>query len=248
MNDPIDPQSEELQNPELLAFEQQLRSLAPRVANFQLADQTQVEIAGAVHETASTRNLARRVAWAATLLITWSLGAAVGILVTLAYLQPSSVDGSPQDSIAQNAANTEGRAVPQDLEPSDLHHATAAVPNASVVDAPAGRPPTGPTEKTQVEAPNPFALVLFPWQMSAPRGGDAAAPTSLGPLGHSIDFGYSESQPAKLISNTSPSTGQQDLHGMEPTSPVVPIKIDVPPPANQRDMLRTLLDIDGPVY
>lgn len=253
MNDPIKPPSKDLQNLELDAFEQQLRSLTPRAANFQLTEQPLVQIANAIPERATAGYRARRTTWAVTLLITWSLGAAVGILFTLAFLQPRTIDGTTQSTTAQSTsrqdnANIEVDAMPRDAEFEEPPKPTLANSIASAEDSQMTRPAAVPVDKGPIHQSNPFAVAIFPWQLSVAQSGDAEALTPLSRSTRNIDFGYSESWTANSTLRESPSAGQQINRGMEPISPIVPVKLEVPPPTNQRDMLRNLLDSYGQVY
>ena len=235
MNEPSNRQSEALGNENLSAFEHQLRSLSPREANFQLADCLQLETTTVIPNVASARVFSTRTAWAATVMASWSIGVAVGIVVTIFLVRPA-VDRSSERSIAQKSVST--------------NSAAAAVESSDVLveNTFAARPLSGPAVDNLSFQSNPFGLARFPWQPFIPVSSDDHMLTPLSRSAGDIDFGQSKLRHSTRTSVSSSYFGQDENRKVETSLRVEPVKFDLTPPTNQREMLRRLLADNGGFY
>lgn len=226
MNDPQAPKLPENESAELEQFEQQLKAFAPRPANVRLPDQ--VQATSATISEAGLPRPARRVPSTLLLLATWSTGVAAGVLVTLA-LQPPQSNGAAPVAIQHNAESPP-------VEP----------PVARVPPSPPLKAVPDPKERTKLEdraSPNPFAIAGLQWPVRELPTADGKPLTAF-----SRTIVMSELD-GRFEAAGTPSDGQShSADRVERQTTIVPIKVNLPPPTNQRDMLMDLIDSYGSIY
>lgn len=237
MNDPQKEDSLRSDHAELEQFEQQLRSLEPRAARFQLSEVVTSTIAPTVALATSAEQQRGRTTYALTLLATWSLGAAAGVLITLGVLNPSVIGVS--NAVVEHAVG----------EPSDgakLSDASRAI--ASVERGVNAKDTQSEilSQSQQATPPSPFAIALFPWQTPLQRSTDT---TRLTAFSHVFPISELDATAMRLgnpsLEAAGASTNSDEVRHQ---TPIIPVKISVPPPASRREMLHELLDSYGSIY
>lgn len=209
---------------ELEAFERQLRSLTPRDPDFRLPATNSNESRVVAMHAPESRARSKNKAWVATLLATWSLGAAAGIAGTMVYLSFGSI--SVRSDIAEvpdsNRNNQPSVVVNTNVPESSLTNVRQHEIHAGVAEA-------------NTFLPNPWIFLVKNSSRSTaaqstltPRNfaADLAFDSPIGSTKNSLDeknVGRSEIPEAVLIA---PSEGTQ-----------------LPKPINQRDLMRDLLQI-----
>lgn len=231
MNDPQNQESLRSDHAELEQFEQQLRSLTPRAARFQLSEEAPPTLAPtAILNTSADQHRGRKT-YALTLLATWSLGAAAGVLITLG-LQNPSVGEVTQAAVEQT-------------ESAEFPDASQAIFSAELGVNARGTQSEVALQSKQVTPPSSLAITMFAWQMPLQRSADASPLTAFSHV-----FPISDLDAAAMrLGNPSSGVSQAPTNSEHPRqqTPIVPVKISLPPPSSQRDMLHDLLDTYGSI-
>ncbi len=228
---------------ELNAFERQLRCAIPRAANFVLPDvAANVAVSEADHVALSQPGPPKRkLTWAAMLLVSWSLGAAAGVMGTLAAARMQRVP-APQPLLTQkDHPNPSSRFSPLRHSPpeDDTSNALADEFDAS-------------PKSLQVMEPdrptNRLGWVMFPRRMLGENEGAILTPNSLLNVerGETSALAWQSGRQQRDGSNRKVDAVESSQTSVQRS--ISPEPSEARPPASQRDMLRELLDTYSAVY
>jgi hypothetical protein len=229
---------------ELNAFERQLRSAIPRAANFALPDVApSVALSQADHVAPSQPSPPKRKStWAAMLLASWSLGAAAGVMGTLACARLQMMP-APEPPLTQKAQPDPSSQLPPLRKP-----APAGEPSSAVADDLDNSPKA--VQAMEPDRPaNRLGWGIFPRRTLGENEGAILTPIRLSHVEQaevSVFAWQSDRQPSgwtnpetEVVESKQTSADQRSIS---------PAPSEVVPPASQRDMLRELLDTYSSVY
>jgi len=203
---------------DLEQFETHLRNLMPRKAACSLNS-----VAQCATETASAKDtgllaMFRRPVRAAAILLSWTLGAAMGSGVTLLFMSPGVISVPQSDSLA--AITQEATSAIGDLSRNmSQHDVSEKVPTNHLIEP-------GRERSWLANAPlraNAGSLDIFLLESEAPGLG-LSRPTS------------SQGNSAKVLERPNFATA--------PSVPIVPARVVMAPPVRQHALLRDLLAAD----
>lgn len=209
---------------DLETFERKLRSMTPREAAFQLPVTNSNESLVAEMHSADSRSRNKNKVWVATLVATWSMGAAAGIAGTLFY--SSFGTASVRSDIA--------------AAPDSKHNSTSsAVVNANDVELQSNE-----TRRDELQAgvPSTNSSLLTSWSFLLKRHNrSTSAQSTLTPRSFAADLAFDSPIPITKIPLEEQNLGPSAMPEAVLTAP--PDKIQLPTPTNQRDLMRNLLQI-----
>ncbi len=227
---------------ELEAFEQQLRSMTPRAAAFQLSEVKARDLQVAASPAVVARSPRTR-AWVATLIAAWSMGAAAGISGTLLYsrlgtatIRPATAAVSLEPGIPiDKSAQADGVRDKTSTTRVDANELVTPVKSAAREDL----QPAGTSANSYLFTPWGF---LSEATSRSPRAREILTPRSF-----AADLAFDTPRMGNLRLGGAPRE-LENQNATTPESPAVIVtlptdKLELPPPINQRDLLRNFLQI-----
>jgi hypothetical protein len=211
------------------SLERQLRSLTPRDATFQLPSVTE-NPSHEVHLRDPNSQSRRKRTWVATLIASWSMGAAAGIVGTLLYSRHAVDSNEPSMREASElVVNRQELNVLNAIAQADA--ALADVPGV-VRESSIGNPAQ---EQQERFSSNPFWPM--PWAFLARRDGQVSSPQSiLTPRNFAIETQTFVSQHSPSVSDDTPVDSSDSILAVPPDQ-------NLETPLHQRDFTRILLEI-----
>jgi hypothetical protein len=212
------------------SLERQLRSLTPRDATFQLPSVT----ANPPHEVhlrdSDSRSRGKRT-WVATLIASWSMGAAAGIVGTLLYSRHAADSKEPDVTEASGlVVNRQELGVLNNIEQDD----------ASLANVPGVVRESLSVSNRELEVQESFASTPswpMPWAFLTRRNGQVSSPQSiLTPRNFAIETQTFVSQNSPSVPNATPVDASDSILAL-------PTDQNFETPLNQRDLTRILLEI-----
>lgn len=206
------------------AFERQLRSLTPREPAFQLSSANSDDTHVFVEKSPDRRSPSNNKVWVATLIASWSLGAAVGIAGTLVY--SSFGTASPRSDMAairdKEYESTSQTVVKVNDLGSSSHEARRDESHSDVVPTDSSIP----------------ALWSFLTNWSSQSN---SAQSTLSPRNFAADLAFD--LPNIITTNWHDKQYVGPTEQPEAVFTAPPDNTQLPTPTNQRDLMRSLLQM-----
>ncbi len=209
---------------DLGAFERQLRSLTPREPAFQLSSTHSDETHVFIENSPDRRSRSNNKVWVATLIASWSLGAAVGIAGTLVYSSFGTV--SPRSEMAAVR---------------DKEHESTSQTVVKVNDLGSSSQEARRDELQSDVVPTDWSFPA-PWSFLKNRSSQSnSAQSILSPRNFAADLAFDS--PNIITTNWHDKQYVGPTEQPETVLTAPPDNTQFPTPTNQRDLMRSLLQM-----